>query len=363
MKAIFTLLLTLLMTTAFAQDPVFVHTATAGNISSDASFIDHPDLNGNPNARLLVTHNWNPAGGAGVYNDQETGLFYSNGQNQWAVYNESADAMIVGTSYNIYIGQGTDVNLHIADLANQGSIDGYSVLNHPDLNGNPNARIVLSTYYNPNNLRNDHPYGVWYDDTANRWNIFTEDFATIPLDSAFFYSVEPDVAVSVKHVATAGNISGNWTNIDHPLLNNNPNGIVLVGHNWGTSGASSNVIVDTTIGVWYTGSNWAIFNEDLSAMPQDAEFDLLIFDPTLGTDDNVIEGLTYAPNPTTDFVTIQANEVISSVRLYNILGQELTALEGDNTSMQIDLTSYATGNYFAKVQTDSANETIKLIKR
>jgi hypothetical protein len=342
---------------------MFVHTATAGNISSDASFIDHPDLNNNPNAKLIVTHSWNPPGSTGVFNEQFTGLFYSASENKWTVYNESGNAMIVGSSYNIYIGQGSDVNLHIADLANQGSVDSYTVLNHPDLNGNPNARIVLSTYYNPNSLRNNHPYGVWYDVNINRWIIYAEDFATIPLDTAFFYSVLPEVAISIKHIATAGNVTANWTVIDHPLLNGNPEGIVLVGHNWGLNATSANIIMDKAIGVWYTGSNWAIFTEDQSAMPVDIEFDLMIFDPTLGVENTSIEGLSFGPNPVQDIVNIQANELITSVTLYNVLGVEVSNFKGNGNALGINLSNYASGVYLARIVAGNATQTVKLIKQ
>jgi hypothetical protein len=363
MRTIFTLALALFTTMAFAQNPLFVHTATAATISSDASFIDHPDLNSNPNAKIIVTHNWNPPGSTGVYNNEQTGVFYEAGSNKWTVYNESGASMIENSSYNIYIADGTEVNLHIADLANQGSVDSYTVLNHPDLNGNPNARPFIQTYYNPNNLRNDHPYGVWYDVNISRWIIYSEDFATIPLNSAFFYAVLPVNVQSMTHTATPGNIFGNYTEIDHPLLNNNPNGIVLLNHNWGASGDPSNVIIDEAVGVWYTGSRWAIYTEDLSAMPVDAEFDLMVFDPSLGAADNIIEGLSFGPNPVTDILNIQTNEPISTVTIYNVLGAEVDRFSGDGNAIGINMSSYSSGSYLAQIVAGDATQTIKLIKQ
>ncbi|MEM7087768.1 MAG: T9SS type A sorting domain-containing protein [Bacteroidota bacterium] len=363
MKTIFTLVLCMCLGFMSAQNSMFVHTATAGNISADASFITHPDLDGNPNAKILVTHTWNPPGSGGVYNQEVTGVFYSNGENQWGVYNESGVPMTVGSSYNIYIAQGPGTVLHVADIANQGSVDSYSIVNHPDLNGNPNARLLLTTYYNENGVRNNHNYGVWYDDNINRWIIFSEDFQTIPLDSAFFITVEPDNAQTVKHVATAGNISGNWTAIDHPLLNNNPDGIVLITHNWGISGASSNVVLDKALGVWYTGVGWAIYVEDQSAMPLDIEFDIMIFDPPLGVENSTIEGLTYFPNPVQDLITIDANKPISRVTVFDILGKQVMQQNGELNSMKINMSALTTGNYLAKVEAGDAVQVIKLIKQ
>lgn len=361
MRTFFTLLLLICVSVVSAQN-MFVHTATAGNISADASFIDHPDLNGNPNAEILISHNWNPSGAAGVYNDNNTGVFYSNSQNQWGVYNESGAAMTLGSSYNIYIGDG-DVVLHIADLANQATNPVYSVINHPDLNGNPNAKVLLTTYFNPNGLRNNHSYAVWYNDTTDRWNIFPEDLVNLPLDTAFFVGVPDGTNTAVaNHRAEAGNISGNYTTIDHPLLNGDPDAIFVYTHNWGISGGSGNVVNDHVTGVWYTGSNWAIFNEDLSAMPENAEFDLMIFDPSLGVADSSIEGLVYAPNPVKDVININANSGIDQVTVYDILGREVLQQNGDTVTMQLNMSTLTSGNYLAKVQSGESTQVIKLIK-
>jgi len=361
MKTIFTLVLCMCLGLMTAQDAMFVHTATAGNISADASYISHPDLDGNPDAEILISHSWNPPGSSGVYNDNNTGVFYSNSQNQWGVYNESGAGMVVGSSYNVYIGDG-DVVLHIADLANQAANPVYSIINHPDLNGNPNARIVLTTYFNPNGLRNDHPYAVWYNGTTDRWNIFPEDLVNLPLDTAFFIGI-PDGNVAVAtHRADAGNISGNYTVIDHPLLNNDPNAVFVYTHNWGISGGSGNVVLNEVTGVWYTGSNWAIYTEAQTAMPEDAEFDLMIFDPSLSIADSSIEGLSYHPNPVKDLINISANSAITNVTVFDILGRQVMQQSGDGVTMKLNMSALTAGNYLAKVETGDAVQVIKLIK-
>jgi hypothetical protein len=362
MKTIFTLVLCMCLGFMSAQVAMFVHTATAGNISADASYISHPDLDGNPSAQILISHSWNPPGSSGVYNDHNTGVFYSNAQNQWGVYNESGSGMVVGSSYNIYIGDG-DVILHIADLANQATNPTYSVINHPDLNGNPNARMVLTTYFTPNGLRNDHTYAVWYNDTTDRWNIFPEDLVNLPLDTAFFIGI-PDGQVAVAtHRADVGNISGNYTTIDHPLLNNDPNAVFVYTHNWGISGGSGNVVLDQVTGAWYTGSNWAIYTEALTPMPEDAEFDLMIFDPTLSVADATIEGLSYHPNPVKDLINISANSAITNVIVFDILGRQVMQQDGTLTSMKLNMSTLTSGSYIAKVEAGDAIQVIKLIKQ
>jgi hypothetical protein len=240
----------------------------------------------------------------------------------------------------------------------------YSVINHPDLNGNPSARVLLTTYFNPNGLRNDHTYSVWYNATTDRWNIFPEDLSNLPLDTAFFMGVPDGSNTAVAtHVADAGNIAGNYTIIDHPLLNGDPDAVFVYTHNWGVSGGSGNVVNDHVTGVWYTGSNWSIYNEDLSAMPEDAEFELMIFDPTLGVENTSIEGLSYGPNPVNDIVNIQAKEPITSVTIYNVLGAEVSNFKGNGNALGINLSNYSSGVYLAMIVAGKATQTVKIIKQ
>ena len=117
------------------------------------------------------------------------------------------------------------------------------------------------------------------------------------------------------------------------------------------------------MGVWYDGSNWSIYTEDLSNMPDNATFDLLIYDETLGVTDNKVEGLYYGPNPVKDILDIRANDPITSVTIYNLLGQKLTKVAGDGNAIGINLSGYAAGTYFATVIVGNASETVKLIKQ
>jgi hypothetical protein len=123
------------------------------------------------------------------------------------------------------------------------------------------------------------------------------------------------------------------------------------------------VLLDKTLGVWYTGTNWAIYNEDLSPMLVNATFDLMIYDTSLGTEDSVIEGFSYFPNPVVDKVTISAKDEISQISIINILGQEVALFEGTSNQMVLDLSIYASGNYFAKIQVGDSIKTVRLIKQ
>lgn len=83
--------------------PVFIHRATAENTTNNYTLIDHPLINGDPDALLFVTQNWDAAGAPGVYNAHPVGVFYQNGSSQWAVFNEDAAAMPNGAAFNVLV--------------------------------------------------------------------------------------------------------------------------------------------------------------------------------------------------------------------------------------------------------------------
>ena len=158
MKTFFTLLLLVLFGVTNAQDKIYVHTATAANSGDNVTVIDHPDLNGNPNAGLVFVHNWNPGGTNSMYNDNVTGLYYDG--LYWAIFNEESSVDIVeGSHYNIYIADDSNVITHIATAANQGINAFDTLIDDPAFNGNfPGPFAVLSNYWNPNNVYNNYYY-------------------------------------------------------------------------------------------------------------------------------------------------------------------------------------------------------------
>lgn len=71
------------------------------------------------------------------------------------------------------------------------------------------------------------------------------------------------------------------------------------------------------------------------------------------------------PNPFTNQLTIQANETIFKVEIYNLLGQKVKNIIFNNpteNSVNIDLSELAQGNYIAKITSELLTNTIKLIK-
>ncbi|MFN0175084.1 MAG: M12 family metallopeptidase [Saprospiraceae bacterium] len=83
-----------------------------------------------------------------------------------------------------------------------------------------------------------------------------------------FYEKSSDKAFI--HTVSSSNRSGHITTLDHPMLNNKPNAIVLV------TQRSTSIQNNHEIGVWYSGGRWKIFNQDRAALTNGAKFNVLV---------------------------------------------------------------------------------------
>lgn len=244
----------------------FVHIATAGNSTANYTSMDNPNTNGNPNAKLFITHNY------GVYNNHVTGLWYNSGASKWTIFNEDPGnvPIVENSTYNVLVADETQsaVFQHTARPSN---ISGnWTVLSHPDLDGNPNARILVTQIIiSPEYLYNNREIGVWYD--GSHWAIFNENLDAMP-DGASFNVLVLSEDNSILHTAVLGNMQGSTTKIDHPALNNNPNAIIYVTQNW-----SPNFVYNTqNVSTYYNGTQWTIYNENNSIMVENSSYNVYI---------------------------------------------------------------------------------------
>jgi hypothetical protein len=80
----------------------FVHTATAANTGgTHITTLDNLLTNGDPNALLFVTANYNPGGIGGVYNVPAIGVYYSGGK--WTIFNQNIAPILVGAKFNVLV--------------------------------------------------------------------------------------------------------------------------------------------------------------------------------------------------------------------------------------------------------------------
>ncbi len=80
----------------------FTHRAVATNTSGHITTLYNPLTDGDPNAILIVTHNWSAdTNSVSKYHTAPVGVFYGSGR--WAIFNEDFSAMGLGRAFNVMI--------------------------------------------------------------------------------------------------------------------------------------------------------------------------------------------------------------------------------------------------------------------
>ncbi len=139
--------------------------------------------------------------------------------------------------------------------------------------------MIVTPVWNPagsSGAYHNHPVGLYYDGSA--WWVYNEDQATMPSDVAFAVRVASASDDAYIHVSSASNTHGDYTILDRPSLNGHPEAMVFVTHVYDTPSVPT-ALHNHPVGVWYTGSNWAVFNEDLAPMPTGVVFNVMVAPP------------------------------------------------------------------------------------
>jgi len=190
----------------------------------------------------------------------------------------------------------------------------YTLINNPAINGNPLAHAIFTPYSAMGGIDENYHSGLYYNGAVSKWAIYNENYSadTISLYSTFNVLVPTANGASIKHTATALNTTANLTFIDDPSTNNKPNALLYISHNWGASGGVYN---NHATGVFYhqASGKWGIFNEDLSAFPVGAVYNVFVVDGpnasayihTTGTPSGSVPYVSYLDNP-----SISTNSVI-----------------------------------------------------
>ncbi|MBD3162681.1 MAG: hypothetical protein GF346_09925, partial [Candidatus Eisenbacteria bacterium] len=266
-----------------------VHAATSGNSNSNSTTIDHPLTNEDPDAIAFVTQNFNPDGDIGTYNDHNVGIWYSDTNEKWSVFNQDGAGMTPGTDYNLLVAAST-CGAFVHTATSENSFANWTVIDHPLANNNPNAILTVTQNYNPgggDGVYNDHAFGVWFD--GSHWTVFNQDVALMPEGASFNVLVDPELddgeavdgqtlhGPAFVHTANTGNTVGYYTLIDHPLTNGDAEAVLIVTQSFNPGGVGG-VYNDHNEGVWYDGARqqWSVFNQDLADMPIDAGFNVLL---------------------------------------------------------------------------------------
>ena len=108
------------------------------------------------------------------------------------------------------------------------------------------------------------------------------------------------------HAATDANSRGDYTYLAHPLIDGDPDAVVLAVPSPGR-GEQAGAAYGHNIGVWYepTKERWAVFNQDLTAVPAGSTFEVVVPPADRGFVHraallNTVGNATYLDNPLTN---------------------------------------------------------------
>ncbi|MBR9917083.1 T9SS type A sorting domain-containing protein [bacterium] len=192
------------------------HITTDDNSNNNYTVIDHPKLNGDPDAMIFVSHVFNTNGASGSFHQHQIGVSYLTQQDKWAIFNQDLEDMDIDVAFNVvFLAKPEDFNSYVHTVDGD-NIDEYTtVLDHPKLNNNPDAKIIITQLWNPGGTAqgkyNDHPVGVYYNGT--HWTIYQEDDTYM----------NPGIAFNVLIINDKDQTNSNHEIMEVPSLRIGPN--------------------------------------------------------------------------------------------------------------------------------------------
>jgi N-formylglutamate amidohydrolase len=83
----------------------------------------------------------------------------------------------------------------------------------------------------------------------------------------------------------------------------------------------------------------------------------------LAIDENNESQFIFYPNPINDVLNLSCSQDMNTLKVINIIGQELFNKEVNSNKVQIDLSNFSSGTYFIHVTTGKTIKTVRIIKR
>lgn len=102
----------------------------------------------------------------------------------------------------------------------------------------------------------------------------------------------------------------------------------------------------------------------ISTTPLVGNFTTTAADDTLGIDDYLARVISIYPNPTSGmFTVLNTSSNISSVDIFDVYGQLVYSVKVEDSKVEVDLSDYASGVYFARIKTTEGIVTKRIVKK
>jgi hypothetical protein len=244
-----------------------------GNVNVDPDNLNNGFLNsGNTNSSGLT---FGLSSGEGIASKRTAG------GNQYGLdfYTGYSNRMSIWNSGQVAIGTVTPVGNSTVDIEGSTTYEDGLYVNSPTFNANGIEAVadVGSAAYA---VYAHSAGGVGVYTTSPSGSALTIGSGAIHVSGATTNATTTSsTTAAFTQVASAANIPlpglSDYTVIYNTLCDGDPNAVLLVTPNYNPRNGAS-VYWNHVVGVWYTGTHWAIFNEDQTAMPSGPAFNVLV---------------------------------------------------------------------------------------
>jgi hypothetical protein len=287
--------------------PNYLHVNSGSNCISNVTILDPSVVGNDPSDFLFSTHvKGVPGRGHDAIMPRSRGVWFDGFS--WTIFNEySPEQMDTALAFDIVnIKYSGTLFKHTVTAAN--AFEDDSKIDNPDLNGHGDAIFFINKTFDNGVYELAH-VDIFYDPPY--WYIFNANPVITPLQLNSTYNIfVPDSGTSCYiHIATSADY---MTTLDHPLLNGNPNAKLLIMHNYHRG--TSHLPINDELGVWYDGSHWNIYNENIDSLYPGAGFNVLImadFPVGIQTTTNYDKKLIVYPNPAKDNISVLLDKAIT----------------------------------------------------
>jgi hypothetical protein len=271
------------VTAAAVTDTAFTHVvSTANSPVPSHTVISHPFLDGQPSAQPIAMSVWNYGDNAAVDNNHAIGMQYGvDVANQWSIVNLDGGALQLGAQFNVEVAPSSDTGAFVAPPipAYRRSMRVPSIMDHdaqallfPTGGGSlPNGASSVGSYFN----------------AAAGWSIWNMTGTQMPDGANFlvrFISSPSQYLFAQRVQATSSNTSYESLYLDNSTGMNQSSRLFVSpiyapgpASPYGPDGPS----VYAPLGLWWTGTNWALWRQDWQNIPLGAAFNAYWHQPAI----------------------------------------------------------------------------------
>ena len=309
-----------------------------------------------------------------------------NAGGSWDLKKEDGSDFMVDEQYIVI---GANSNAAVGDHVHKvtsGTIPtgllGITELQNSFMNNNLDLNCYTShTADNVDDVDNEYIYNLVADFLGtNTWFFVANQNAgiSVPLNAEFSVNCSWDAFYKGEFISTAANIDASEISVSNYSYWFDISGLNV--------GANDFVIIESALTAADVATQppfeYSVYNNqdtgnieihwELSTFPGSGNqfpigrsFDMWVIpEGALSVSEvSVAESVKVFPNPVKNIFTLKAKNTISNISVFSVFGQKINAISGKGSNtLQLDISSFASGYYIAKVQIGESLVSIKLIK-